>query len=240
MLSYNRATFSGVALKREDEVLVPLLEAIEGVESPPTHWGETIELRNPYDRLSVLNHSRGLYGTELGSLPCVQRTKPPRYTVSWTASINEGWSIDATLHPTTDPSSFEQFARLTKSITQAVAFDFAVVDYINDHTGESHLPGVGVHSGSLREYGITTAAPWTYFGPRIIAMVQEGAFTRLLGTGEGWLSLSPTPWFEVHSVLADRIRQVNEALDLLGLRVQRAPPGYAVRGKGWQPLMSPV
>ena len=240
MLSYNRATFSGLAVKKEDEALVPLLYAVEESDSPPTHWGEAIELRNPYDRLSVVNHSQGLYGTDSGGMPCVRRTKPPRYTIAWTASLSEGWSVSAVLHPTNDAKCFESFARLTESITKAIAFDFAVVDYINDATQQSFLPGIGVHTGHLRAYGITTAAPWTYFGPRIVAMTPGDAFAQALGTRAGWLKVSPTPWDAVHDVLVDRVHFVNQGLDVLGLRARVADPGYAVAGTSWHPLSSPV
>lgn len=240
MLSYNRATFAGLAVKKEDEVLVPLLYAVEESEAPATHWGETIELRNAYDRSSVLAHSQALYGSDESGTPCVRRTKPPRYTITWTTSLSESWSVKAVLHPTSDSHDFEQFAHLVESITKAIAFDFAVVDYINDATNESFLPGIGVHSGHLRKYGITTVTPWTYFGPRIIAMTPGDAFATSLGTGVGWLKLSPAPWHETHAVLLDRVQLANQGLDLLGLRARVADPGYAVPGTGWQPLVSLV
>ena len=221
-----------------------VFRALEAVPSlAPQRWGVERGIRDPYDRSALV---RSLAAEPFDVVPRVYRTQAPcKYSMEWFGGETlTTLCFDVRVDQGTDDLA-EFFAALSRfAAVLPVDFGHITPEY-REQPKETRMKDSGnlSHLSYYETYGPSCLFPRTYFGSRLIALMEAGVQrlsvltprVKWLANGSAEVDLVPAPWSAAPAELKQAQQAVQPTLVASGIFCDPSLELNVVPGPRWRP-----
>ncbi|HET7538463.1 MAG TPA: hypothetical protein VFK05_01280 [Polyangiaceae bacterium] len=209
----------------------------------PQRWGVEAGIRDPYDRSALV---RSLVAYPFDVVPRVYRTQAPcKYSMEWFGGETlTTLCFDVRVDQETDDLP-EFFAALSR-FAALLPLDFGhITPEYRDQPKETKMKRSGnfSHLSYYETYGPSCLFPRTYFGARLVALMDSGAQrlaalhprVKWLANGSAEVDLVPAPWSAEPAELKQAQQALQSALVASGIFCDPSLELDVVPGPRWRP-----
>jgi hypothetical protein len=237
---------------RSPDGLLRLLDIFESDPATrPTHWAESLGLRDPYDRATITAAVLGA-GAE-GIAPTLKLAHPPfRYEATWfrDGDMQVLHSLQIETRGPIDAGIVSLFVAFVGRFVNSLSLEWGHIDVRFDGQPQATCtkPGGSYdHLGYYMRVGPTALFPRTFFGRRLLELapnvesIVEGAGLphQELPNGCLQVDLALDPWSSAPQMLKEAQAAAQAALQPVGLLARPEREWDYLPGAAWRPPVSP-